>query len=74
MKIRMIHCPKAADLELPATDPANAPVPCRIQTGHLPAGSSPFARNADANACNTEAQKRALMKIPSLEEYEQQAT
>jgi hypothetical protein len=48
MKIRMIHCPKAADLELPATDPANAPVPCRIQTGHLPAGSSPFARNAEA--------------------------
>jgi hypothetical protein len=39
----------AADLEFPATDLANALRPTRIQTGHLPAGSSRPARSADAD-------------------------
>ena len=40
----------AADLELPATDPANAPARVEFRLGHLPAGSSRRTRRAHADA------------------------
>jgi hypothetical protein len=35
MNIQTLHCPNAADLEFPATDPANAPA--RNAAGESPA-------------------------------------
>jgi hypothetical protein len=36
MKIQTIHCPNAADLEFPATDPANAPARAEFKLGIFP--------------------------------------
>jgi hypothetical protein len=36
MKIQTIHCPNAADLEFPATDPANAPARAEYKLGIFP--------------------------------------
>lgn len=42
--------PNAADLEFPATDPANAPARAQFNLGLLPAGSSRPADARDAEA------------------------
>jgi hypothetical protein len=36
MKIKMLRCQNAADLELPATDPANAPACAEFKLGIFP--------------------------------------
>ena len=57
MKIQTNRCLNAADWEFPANRPGQRPRPRRIQTGHLPAGSSRPARHAiaDSDARDTEA-------------------
>ena len=40
MNIKTSRCPNAADLELPATDPASAPARAEFKLGILPAGPS----------------------------------
>jgi hypothetical protein len=50
MNIRKTHCQNAADLEFPATDPANAPARAEFKLGifpldhHVPPAASPPAQ------------------------------
>jgi len=36
MKMKTLHCPNAADLEFPATDPAKAPARAEFKLGGFP--------------------------------------
>jgi hypothetical protein len=54
MKIQTTHWKYAADLEWPASDPANAPARAEFKLGLFPPGSSRPTRRADVAAARND--------------------